>query len=162
MSLSLSDVWCSHGSFESNTMIWLKRFFIRLLHFYWQSKFINKTEKRRNHVVQENNQVYLTTGWGMHLFTRKRNSFNFLCNRQIYVHVSFGRFQVCLFCFSLISLLPVPLIPHYTVHGMQLPLYPSKGITLLFFRYFLSLTKITLLIREIVHQFDENNKYFEM
>ena len=42
-------------------------------------------------------------------------------------------FQVCLYCPSRISVLPVSTIPQCIVYGRQLPFYPSGGITFIFF-----------------------------
>ena len=101
-----------------------------VLWFYEQRKYVNKTEKRRTHGVQQNNSVYLIDK-DIGLLTRKRSCFNSLS--QIHIHVCHGRFQVSLCCPSCVSILLVSTIPQCTVHGRQLPFYPLGGITDIFF-----------------------------
>ena len=69
----------------------------------------------------------------MCLLTRKRSCFNFVCTYQMYIHVSWPIFQVSVFCPSSECCFRSLQIPPCTVHGKQLLLYPSGGITLIFF-----------------------------
>ena len=109
-----------------------KKIVVQKVLCFYKEKYLNKTGKWRTYGVQQSNYVYLTT-W-------KEASFFFLTLSapvkltSIY-NVSWW-IQVCPYCPSHVSVLPLPTIPQYTNCGRQLSFYPSRGITLFLFCFF--------------------------
>ena len=69
-----------------------------MLRFHEPRKYVNKIKKRRAHGCTTKQLGLLSTGREMHPLTRKKNCFNFMGTCQMYVHVSWLVFQVCLCC----------------------------------------------------------------
>ena len=82
-----------------------------LLRFYEQRKYISKTKQGLTHGCTTKQLGLLTIGRDMHIVLKKRSCFNFVCTRQIYIHVSWSILKsLLLSCVSILLVSPNPRI----------------------------------------------------
>ena len=89
----------------------------------------------------------LITGRDIHILTRKRSCFNFVCTSQMYVHESWLIFQATS-SISRVCVLLVLKITQCTVHRRQLPFYHFGGNNFDIFSLGLSLTNLRVTVWE--------------